>query len=191
MFCRNCGKPTPNGEMMCRDCLAEQNAQPQQEEPFAELNNNTRQQPSTNQPFQTYTQPPMYPPFQPAPPKSGNRMEGFGKALTATILSNVGFVFAYIALIVLAMATEYGYDTIYFSEISGPSFFCALIAIGLAIPSIILGAQSIKTFKTAKAENRVKPIATLILGIVGLASGIAAVSFGGLSALLLAMLLGL
>ena len=46
------------------------------------------------------------------------------------------------------------------------------IAITLAVASIVLGARSIKAFKEMVRQCRPRPIATLILGIIGFVGGI-------------------
>ena len=93
------------------------------------------------------------------PAPQGSRMEGFGRALTSTILGFVGYIVAAIAMGMLAAATE--------MEAAGAmaaGMFFMFGAIALCVVSLILGIKSIKTFRTAA----VKPIATLILGITGL-----------------------
>ena len=117
----------------------------------------------------------------------GNRKEGFGKALAATILSNVGFVIAYIAFLLMIIAADYAYDYELASETAAPALMFALVSIGMGIASIVLGKQSIGVFNEAKNANRVRPVATLILGIIGLATGILTVVMGGLCTLLAAM----
>jgi hypothetical protein len=42
------------------------------------------------------------------------------------------------------------------------------LAIGMSITSLIFGKQSISTFAEVKRQGGAKPIATLVLGIVGL-----------------------
>ena len=54
----------------------------------------------------------------------------------------------------------------------GLGYIIVFIAtIPLGIVAIVNGAKAIKAFKAAKKAANVKPIATLILGIVGIAYG--------------------
>ncbi len=115
-------------------------------------------------------------PIREAEPKAsnGSRMTGFGKALTAMILSFVAFVFAYASLIALGTfmgafeSSDYLYDYEYIASTVGVCSFFALSSVGLCIPTIILGIQSIKTFIREKKAGRLTPIATLVLGIASL-----------------------
>ena len=91
-----------------------------------------------------------------AMPDPQNRMYGFGKALVSTILSSVGFIFAYIALLFSAVVPETG-------------LAMSFLALPLIIIPFIFGIKSINLFKSRKATCA-KPIATLILGIVGLST---------------------
>ena len=84
-------------------------------------------------------------------------MYGFGKALASTILGHIGFFISYIAL--LFVATEV-------AAFMGFMFF--LFGLPVTIIPIILGINSIKTFSRRKPPC-VRPVATLVLGIVGLA----------------------
>ena len=88
----------------------------------------------------------------------GSRMLGFGPALTGAILADVA-----VAMFTLMDALGASIGSI---------IIMVLLALGLSIPAIILGAKSIQTAK----EARVKPIATLVLGI-------ASVVLGGIAAL--------
>ena len=82
------------------------------------------------------------------------RMEGFGRALTSVILSAVGVV---VALIFFFLACSG----------SGFALFMLFCALAPQIISLVLGIKSIKVFNRNKQEGRAKPVATLVLGIVG------------------------
>ena len=84
-----------------------------------------------------------------------SRMNGFGKALTSTILSVVGFIFFYVAML-LSIASPIA------------AVFGFIFSLPLVIIPMIFGIQSIKVFKRTSAPDP-KPVATLVLGIVGLA----------------------
>lgn len=146
MYCRKCGKEIFYDAPICKEC----------EE--AELFFNFNEQPIN---------------FQQEP--VGDRKEGFGKALTATILGVIAVFISAIAFGVVTALIEqytanYYYDTTAIGSIVAVGVVFSLIAVGLSIPSLILGIKSIKVFKLAVNEGRVKPIATLVLGIVGVAT---------------------
>ena len=81
-------------------------------------------------------------------------MHGFGKALTAAILSEVAVVFAYFGIYACIVSVALG-------------VFLILATIAMAVISLVFGIQSIKTFVADKNAGKVKPIATLVCGIAG------------------------
>ena len=93
--------------------------------------------------------------------KKVGRMDGFGKALTSAILGNVANSI---------LGSGLGLTT----GSSDASFlvFSFVMALAPMIIAIIFGIKSIKTFVRNKKMGLAKPIATLILGIVGLASAV-------------------
>lgn len=110
---------------------------------------------------------PMTPAPQPRPQQQApltipggksTRMQGFGGALAAMILSTVGIIFFYVAT--------------YAAVLSGISSFAVglILAIVPFIVSIVLGIKSIATFVSVKRSGRPVPIATLIMGIEALAT---------------------
>lgn len=110
------------------------------------------------------------------PVYKGSRMDGFGPALTATILSFFGFVFSYAAFMFIEMSAS-----------GAKLIILVLLALGLGIPAIVLGAKSISLFKENSSAGMVKPIPTLILGIVGLAYGACTAIIAGCTLLLIMM----
>ncbi|MBR5140487.1 MAG: hypothetical protein IKV16_05465 [Clostridia bacterium] len=84
------------------------------------------------------------------------RKLGFGKALTSTIMGNIGLVFVYIALFLGFVVPVAGWGL-------------AILITPLVIVPLVLGIKSIKIFVTNKHLSP-KPVATLVLGIVGLSS---------------------
>jgi hypothetical protein len=85
-------------------------------------------------------------------------MRGFGKALTSTILGFIGYFFSVFTMAMLATEDP---DV----AIAGGVFF--VMSLPLTIIPLIFGLKSIGLFKSTPA-GMPKPIATLILGIVGL-----------------------
>ena len=143
MYCNKCGKYISQGTK-CDDCARAEyyasQAQQAQQPSYNYANGNPYARPNYN-----------------CEPEPKNRMYGFGKALTSTILGFVGFIWSYIAF---GEATNYWGD----EEL-------ALVLILMGLPFIIIplifGIQSIKVF-TRRKNLSAKPIATLILGISGL-----------------------
>ena len=106
--------------------------------------------------------------------KEGSAKEGIKKAIFSSVFAVAGFIFAVIGMsFFFALLLQKGYvpDITKASEFlaweSTGIVFTAL-ATPLAIIGTLFGVQSIKTFKKAKKEIKVKPIATFILGILGL-----------------------
>ena len=153
MFCRKCGKQIAEGTM-CDDCAraefyAQQPQQPPQQPNYS--------QPNYSQP--NYSQPYAQPQAQPKPqytrePDPQNKMYGFGKALTGTILAFVSIIIPYLSLGVMFDSPELG-------------IVLMLMALPCAIIGLVFGIGSIKTFMRRK-NGCAKPIATLILGIAAL-----------------------
>jgi hypothetical protein len=158
MFCRKCGKQIDYEAEFCKEC--------QEMDAFFGENKPTVEEPSLIV-------------EQEKPVLEGNRKEGFGKALTSTILGVLAYFLVSVALGLLMGLKDikpeaFNYDYVAYEAacdlIQGIAIVITIIAIGLAIPSLILGIKSIKCFIKQKREGKVKPIATLILGIVGLAA---------------------
>ena len=155
MYCRKCGKQIDYDAEFCKDCQ-------EMESFFAEPKEYSPQ-------WQTMAQAPVQPALE------GNKKEGFGKALTSTILGGIAYFIIMIAYgIILAAAEEisdggYNYyethEELMFAV--GVAVVFMLISLAVAIPSLILGIKSIKCFFRQKRAGKVKPVPTLVLGIVG------------------------
>lgn len=140
MYCRKCGKQIDYDALICKEC---ENAEM----------------------FFGGTEPETY--VQPVT----DRKEGFGRALTATIVGSISFFLSLIAMSIATVALEgyangsyYGYSG---GGISAASIILSFLCLGGAIPSLILGIKSIKCFICAKNEGLVKPVPTLVCGIIG------------------------
>ena len=93
-------------------------------------------------------------------PRKNNIMLGFGPALTSTILGFVGFIIAYASYYAsLVEINSYYGDP---ETVVIISIILNMSALPFAIISLCLGIKSIKTFKSA---DGLKPIPSLILGI--------------------------
>jgi hypothetical protein len=84
-------------------------------------------------------------------------MVGFGGALTATILGDIAAAFGMIAFLFIFGGFASG-------ALLGFGIFLVIGAIVVGIIAIVKGAKSIKVFR----ESSPKPIATFILGLVGI-----------------------
>lgn len=148
MYCVKCGKAVNelNGDL-CSDCAG----QP------------VYGQPVYGQPV--YVQPVYGQPVKPPYGDPANKMVGFGGALSATIMGVIGFIFSYIAIVMFMVSRMP-----YIGGSSTTPVFLALIGLTLSIAALALGISSIKVFSGFK-NARPKPVATLVLGIVGVANG--------------------
>ena len=160
MYCRKCGKQIDYDAHLCKECQEEViNASLVEKE--------------------TVVKAPEKVVVVQKPASVGSRMEGFGGALTSTILGVVAFILAYVALIFLIAGFNGGYydgleGGVYFSGIFSVGVFFMILALVLGIVSLVLGIKAIKRFRRQSREGKVKPIATLILGIAGVGwSGLA------------------
>ena len=105
--------------------------------------------------------------YAPAPEKpKGSRKAGLKGAITAAVLSTLGFSFSYAAELVVTEATLISdSDVAMISAIVGIPF--AIAGLIMSIIGLVKGAASIKVFKASSP----KPIATLILGIESVCTG--------------------
>ena len=178
MYCRKCGKYIEYNAECCKDC-EELNTYFDQKEPLTPFGGNGQysNNPYGNSYNNSYNNPygnPYNAQYN-APRAEGNRKEGFGKALAATILSSIAFFLIIIAFSVISVALEeytysYGYynsDTYY--DMVETALVLAFFSLAMSIPSLIMGISSMKCFFREKNAGRVKPIPTLVLGIVSVA----------------------
>ncbi len=154
MYCRKCGKEIDYDSPLCKECE-------EQEVFFSDA--------TQVEPVEVKTEPEQIK----AEPTLGSRKEGFSIALASTILGSIAYIFSMVALGIASAAVDeltygYGYSSVA-ETIAGVAIFFSLICLGAAIPGLIMGIKSIRCFFTEKNEGRVKPIPTLILGIVGVA----------------------
>ncbi len=159
MYCRKCGKQINYDAPYCLEC----------QEMDALFITPEEEQAKQRTQESAYTAAPAY---QPAPqPLQGDRKEGFGKALASTILAVVSYFLVCIALGVIGALDTYSYyGYSYASDEWAAAMVFMLMSIGTAVPALIMGIQSMKCFFRQKREGKVKPVATLVLGIVGMAT---------------------
>lgn len=178
MYCNKCGKEIEQGNL-CKECeAAEEKVQSEvlstpETEPVVEAVPAVEAEPINKELSKVVFVDEIAPATSEAcgMPEPHNRMFGFGRALTSTILSNVGFIFVYASLLVSAVA-----------EI-GAAIVLIILSLPLIIIPFIFGILSIKVFKSRKASC-VKPVPTLILGIVGLATSAFSAFFAFISFIL-------
>ena len=94
-------------------------------------------------------------PITPLYLQNGKKL-GFGKALTSTIMGGIAMFFVYIALVLSSAEPVAG-------------LVLAIFCIPLVIIPLVLGIKSIKTFAVNKHLSP-RPVATLVLGIIGLSN---------------------
>lgn len=179
MYCYQCGKQIADSpDYLCDDCRAAK----ERESVFAEFNDgenvgadyiNREPQSTQNENLPTgemqaygynhngYYKRDFSTPQSDPKPSLNPADTGFGKALAATIIGVVGFVAAFISFefSVLSLA----------GEMVGIAILATVCALGLGVLALVLGVQSIRRFKELKAAGLGKPVATLVLGIVGVA----------------------
>ena len=164
MFCKYCGKQLPDGDI-CPECAAKL------EEKAA--TSNVGPAPASQNYSATYNGAEITKSF------------GIGKAITAIVTgiacdisSAFGFVFALLAF--LGKAPDTVYDGMTPEQIeafremaqgfSVAAIVLLCISAALAAVAITFGIKSIKNFTMAKAQG-VKPVVTLVLGIIGIVCG--------------------
>ena len=134
MYCTKCGKQIESG-IICDECLAKDQVivESAPQKTYVVINNNE-------------------------PRENEDRMLGFGKALSSTILSFVGAIFAIGAYVFAMMGDMVGED-------DGAGVIALVVcSLPFLIISLVQGLKSIGLFKRTVGK---KPIATLILGING------------------------
>ena len=89
--------------------------------------------------------------------EKSTRMAGFGIALAGTIISFASIFLMFFSIVGLAVASAGG-------------VILFMLTIASTVVSIVFGIKSISTFVSVKREGNPVPIATLILGINGLAT---------------------
>lgn len=181
MYCTRCGKKIDYDARVCRECEAEMAAKATVTDTYA-----------AEQATQNVEQPvqqPQYPaqPVQPVQP-AGSRMEGFGGALRSAIFATVAVILSIVTYVLgvvdLAISSTPGVEGAA-SSTGVPFLFFMLVTIGMIIPALIKGIDAIKCFKREKSAGRLKPIATLILGIAGVSAAAYASFFVSISFLLM------
>ncbi len=101
---------------------------------------------------------------------------GLGKAIAGAVCAFISFIFAMATEVMWFATDDYGYNDLNFDQsIAGATVALSVIAMAIGVVGIVLGAKSINNFKYAKNTWGTKPIATLVLGIVGLAYSIISV----------------
>ena len=142
MFCTKCGKRIDYNSTVCNECARAENS-------FFDA----------SQQYNTDSQPQIVEPM-PEKPK-GSRMVGFGGALASAILGYIAMAFAMFAFMLwLGVAS--------FDKIVAFVFFFCVSALVMSIIAIVNGAKAIKVSR----ESIPRPIATLVLGIVGVVGAV-------------------
>jgi hypothetical protein len=179
MYCNKCGQEIDPNVGYCKSC--------EQNETFFETNENVGQ--TFEQPQQPNYDAPQTPPVQP-----GDRKFGFKKALASTILGVLGY---FVMAIAMGIGMGFAEQATLMEAFELEGFavigivltaFVLVIGAVLTVLSLVFGIKSIIAFVKRKREGYVKPIPTLILGIVGTASAATALLYGAVALLFLFLL---
>ncbi len=187
MYCRKCGKFIDYEADICKECCAKESAIEEKEVATAESLNEVEERVVQNESV-NQEQEIIITCEQDNYVKSENRINtnkklGFSKALTATILSVIAnsmigaadiFMQSGISWITGEQIVE---DPVaMFWVASFVAGFLAMIALGLAIPGLIMGIQSILLYVKTVKSGGVKPVVTLVLGIIGVAFAVGVIA---------------
>ena len=154
MYCPKCGKFYDYEGATCKEC--------------EEKDRNQSGGYYTNPDYNTYSSNSYYS----GEPNPTSRAYGIGKAITSLVFSFVDYIFAYLALVLPV-------DT----DLAAVGLVLAIISIPFIVISIAFGASCIQCFKRRKAAGCAKNVATLIIGICGMAWGIFVAFFAALAIL--------
>ena len=183
MYCRKCGKFIDYDADYCDECVkAEQDSAVTGEPVTPPTVESTFYQQPNQQPYNNYYNPygqqvpPTYYDYTNQNQQQNNqamKKNGFGKALTATILGGIGFFIAYIILMSIysELMNYINYDSYYYMDFVAEGLTGFILTLPAGIISLVFGTKSINTFKSTVAKYKVKPVPTLILGIVGTVAG--------------------
>ena len=101
---------------------------------------------------------------------------GLSKAIAGAVCAFISFVFAMSAEVMWIAADDYGYgDLNYGQGFAGATVALSVIAMAIGVVGIVFSAKSINNYKYAKSTWGTKPIATFVLGLVGLVYSIISV----------------
>lgn len=186
MYCRKCGKQVNDGEELCEECRHNDLVFGEEKIDKASAgygsanagnNGNAGAGYASNA---AYT----YPGYQPAPANS--RMYGFGRALTSTILGIAGVIMQSISsgFAQSALADYLDMSSLFTSL----GWVFLLLSLPFAVVAVILGIKSIKAFKYIKSQGGAKPVATLVLGIIGVAAAGLAICYALINFFLLMLI---
>lgn len=139
MYCKKCGKFIGNESDFCDECSLKE------KEVFGEFFEAKRETP----PSYDYASNSTY---------SDGKQVSLGKAIAAAVLSDIGFAFIYLALVLMGatIALE-NYDSV---------IVCMLIGLVTSVLGLIFGIKAIKHFKETSNVRSGKRIPVLILGIL-------------------------
>lgn len=189
MYCRKCGKFIDYDAQFCKECESVEvffSDDSKKEGQTQNQNGGTMYE--MKQPFQQNDDTMYAPMGDTGLSAQGNKREGFGRALTSTLLGAGAYLLSMILFSIFDISLyemeEYFYyqTSSYYGEaasigtgLSVTWIILATMSVAMSIVSIIFGAKSMATFFRAKRAGRVKPVATLVLGIVGIATSGAAI----------------
>ncbi len=139
MYCKKCGKFIGNDSDFCDECSAKE------AEVFGEFFDAKKETP------------PAYDCASHSTYSDGNQVS-LGKAIAAVVLSDVGFAFIYLALVLMGA-------TIVLEDYASV-IVCMLIGLVTSVLGLIFGIKAIKHFKETSNIRSGKRIPVLVLGIL-------------------------
>ena len=145
MYCTKCGKQINYDATVCNECAAAANGAQRVQQPVYQ----PQAQPQTT---------PSYLERDRMQKPKGSVMDGFGGALSSTLMSFFSLLFEYITVALFANETIG----------VGVLVFMLLVSLVLGVIALIKGIDGIKSFVDAGKLRKVHPIPALILGISGI-----------------------
>lgn len=149
MYCKNCGKKIEYDANVCYECQRDEIL-------FGQSVNAVETHKNT----------------EPCSIKEEKIDTGIGKAIAGVILGGMGLFsswFAFMFAMVASMSSGFFGDIYAVERVLAIVF--AIIGIVPSIIGIVFGLKSIRRFIKIKNESDERPVATLVLGIVGTATG--------------------
>ena len=171
-FCRFCGSKLSDDSRFCSTCGKEVLNQPSQQS-SEEKQEPRYEEPRYEQGYDRYGYTYSGTQTQCNPKPKG--VYGLGKAISSVIFATIAAIFVVIAAESFFFSMCFGYDFYeFYEDMAATMIALSIISLPFAIVSTVQGAKSIGNFKYALKTWNSKPIATLILGIVGLEGGVTA-----------------
>ncbi len=169
MFCNKCGKPIESDDGYCTDCGPKEESVNTVTTDMSEVETESELESDVESDTDAeYSDEIEEQQEQDEPKKEGRVVDGLACAVACVILGIISYFFTYVAYMLI---TADGFVGAFTDEptlamtIIGIALI--IIAMGIAVPSVILGVHSIRLYISAVTNNKVKPVPALVLGIYG------------------------